>query len=310
MRIVFVLPSLNVMSGGVKASCQQVEMLVHAGLDAAVSIEDGAAAHWFTTRAPMLAREAIAPDDVLVFAENSTTDLQRCADAPNPKVVSCQNAHYVWQGLNGRRSYADFGVRHIVAPAHSVLHFLRRRMPGIALYHTPFFIDHELFACPQQKELRIAYMPRKRPWEVPSIRDAVVGCHPELAHIPWRPIENLPEAEVAPLLGGSAVFLSLARQEAHSMTVLEAMACGCLVAGYCGSPGGSDSSTASNGLWALEDDAFGCAEQLARALQLVSERGQQYQAMVRAARVTAAQYTRERVAPVVVEAWRQILAAI
>lgn len=310
MRIVFLLPSVNVLSGGVKASCQQAEMLAQAGIDAVVSTEDGAAANWFSTGATIVGRETPRPDDVLVFAENSTTDLQRHAAASNAKVVFCQNAHYIWQGLGDRRSYADFGVRHILAPAHSVLHFLRRRMPGMALYHTPFFVDPAVFPCPQEKELRIACMPRKRQWELPVIRDAVIGCHPQFAQVPWLPIENLTEAEVGPLLGGSAIFLSLARQEAHSMTVLEAMACGCLVAGYSGSPGGSDSSTASNGLWALEDDAIGCADQLARALQLVSDRGQQYQAMVRAARVTAAQYTRERVAPVVVDAWKQILAKL
>lgn len=307
MRIVFMLWSLNQFSGGIKSNCRQAALLSQAGMPAVVCSTDGAPANWFENKAQVIVPADIRPDDVLVMAENSADDLQRYASAPNPKVVYCRNAHYIWQGLNGRGSYSDFGVRHVLAPAHSVLHFLRRRMPELTLYHVPSSVDPQQFACPQQKDLRIAYTPRKRPWEVPVIRDAMAGCHTEFAQIPWLPLEDLPETQFAAALGGSAIFLSLARQEAHSLTVLEAMSCGCIVAGYSGNPGGSDSSTAANGLWAPEDDVFDCAEQLAQAARLVSERGHQYQAMVRAARITAAQYSPERVATMAVDAWTQIL---
>ena len=91
------------------------------------------------------------------------------------------------------------------------------------------------------------------------------------------------------------------------MTLLEAMASGCLAAGFHGSPGGSDSAHAANGLWAPEDDIEACTAQLARACEMVAEGGIAYEAMVARGRQTADAYRREETARLVTEFWRGVL---
>src|SRR5688572_27761757 len=101
------------------------------------------------------------------------------------------------------------------------------------------------------------------------------------------------EAKIAEVMSQSAVFLSLARLEAHAMTTLEAMACGCVVAGFAGVAGGTDSATAANGFWAPEDDVETCVDQLARAVQVAVDRDATWREMVEAGRRTAHKYRRE-----------------
>ncbi len=93
------------------------------------------------------------------------------------------------------------------------------------------------------------------------------------------------------------------------MTVLEAMACGCLVAGFSGVAGGSDSATGANGLWAAEDDLIACTQRLAQAVQLALDQGPAYQGLVASARRTALAWRREESAGLVLAFWRRMLAA-
>ena len=53
---------------------------------------------------------------------------------------------------------------------------------------------------------------------------------------------------MARVFGESALFLSLSRFESLGLTTLEALASGCIVAGFTGF-GGRDYATACNGWW-------------------------------------------------------------
>ncbi|MCB0082153.1 MAG: glycosyltransferase, partial [Caldilineaceae bacterium] len=55
----------------------------------------------------------------------------------------------------------------------------------------------------------------------------------------WQPLRELDEAAYAAQLRQSAIFLPTTMQEAMHVSVLDAMACGCLVVGYSGI-GGAD----------------------------------------------------------------------
>jgi hypothetical protein len=307
-RIVYLSWPAGEISGGVKAAFGHVEVLRAAGMDAVIVTADGMAPTWFGSTAPVVPLDAVRPDDVLVFPENDAALLQRFAGTPQPKLVFCQNPAFVWRGLDEKASYADFGVQRILCVSHTVAQFCRRRFPGIALAVTPYFVDHERFICPPTKKLQIACVPRKRPTEAMAVRDLFRALAPAFAMVPWVLVQQASEAKVAEAMGESAVFLSLARLEAHSMTTLEAMACGCLVAGFIGNSGPNDSATAANGLWAPEDDLQACADRLVQAVGLVREQGPLYQGMVANARRTAAAYRREEVGRQVAAVWRGILA--
>jgi glycosyltransferase involved in cell wall biosynthesis len=180
-----------------------------------------------------------------------------------------------------------------MCPSHTVVHFCRTRFPGMKLGYTPFCVDEERFSFRGEKALQIVTVPRKRPLEFGAILDLFRATHPQFRQLPWVYLHQATEAMVADAMAQSAVFLSLARLEAHGMTALEAMASGCIVAGFAGLHGGTDSATARNGFWADEDDVPGCVQQLARAVQLAADRGMAYDAMLAEGRRTAREYTRE-----------------
>lgn len=308
-RIVYLSWPAGEISGGVKAAFQHVALLNAAGREALLATADGVAPAWFDSGdVPLATFDAIRADDVLVFPENDAALLARFAGSQQPKLVFCQNPMHVWRGVTEQGSFAPYGVTHILCVSHTVLQFCARRFPAMKLAYAPYFVDHARFRCPPSKKLQVACIPRKRPLETMAIRDQLRAAHPDLGGVPWAVIQNATEAQVAQTMADSAVFLSMARLEAHSMTLLEAMASGCLVAGFTGNARGNDSATAANGFWVPEDDLDACAEALARAIRLTAEAGPAYQALVAQARRTAALWRREEVARTLVAAWHEILA--
>ena len=306
-RIAYLTWPATEVSGGIKAAFQHVEILCAAGFDAWVASESGAAPGWFQSSAPHTRMSELTGDDILVLPENHVELLRRVTNAPNRKLVFCQNPYYAVQGLDDQPSYSRYGVTHVLCPSHSVEAFCRRRLPDLQTAYTPFYIDHERFRCPSSKVLEIACVPRKRVLEAAVIRDMFRATHPQYAHLAWHFVQKANEGQVAAVMSRAAVFLSLQRFEAHGMTALEAMASGCIVAGFDGVFGGNDSSTPQNGFWAGEDDVFGAADQLARAVRLVDEAGPAYQAMAARGCATAAKWRREESARHVVAFWRRFL---
>ncbi|HSV36047.1 MAG TPA: glycosyltransferase [Ramlibacter sp.] len=306
-RIVYLSWPATEVSGGIKAAFQHVELLGEAGMDAVIASQDGALPGWFDTRARVVTLDQVRPGDVLVFPENNPSLFKAFTAHRNPKLVFCQNQFLVYQGLEGRASYADHGVTHIMCPSHTVMHYCRRRFPGLKLGYTPFYVDHSRFVYRAEKTLQIATVPRKRPMEFGAIGDLFRASYPQHRALPWVYMHKATEAQVADVMGRSAVFLSLARLEAHGMTKLEAMASGCIVAGFRGVVGGTDSANSRNGLWVEEDDILGCVDALARAVQLAIDRDRTFELMVEEGRRTAYDYRREEAARLLVDFWRQTL---
>ncbi|HSH89864.1 MAG TPA: glycosyltransferase [Ramlibacter sp.] len=306
-RIVYLSWPATEISGGIKAAFQHVELLVEAGQDALLASVNGEGPGWFETSARIVKLDQVTPSDVLVFPENNPQLFQAFATWRNPKVVFCQNPFLACQGLAGAASYADFGVSHIMCPSHTVMHFCRRRFPGMKLGYTPFYVDHSRFVYTEEKTLQIATIPRKRPMEFSAINDLFRANYPQFRHLKWLYLHQAKEAKIAEVMAQSAVFLSLARLEAHPMTTLEAMASGCVVAGFSGVAGGTDSATARNGFWAPEDDVVACVDQLARAVQLAVDRDAAWRETIDAGRRTAYEYRREESARLLMAFWSRTL---
>lgn len=306
-RIVYLSWPAREISGGVKVVYQHVGLLREAGYEAVVATADGASPLWFETAAATVTLDAVQSTDILVFPENSEELFARFAAGANEKLVFCQNPFQVWRGLGGKACYSEWGVSRMLCVSQSVLQFCRRRVPRLPLAYTPFYIDQQRFRMPATKKLQVACVPRKRPMEAMAIRDLLRACYPAEREVPWALVDGASEAQVAQVMAESAVFLSLARLEALGMTALEAMASGCLVAGFHGSPGGSDAAAAGNGLWAPEDDVVACTAQLAEALALVREQGTACNVMVGRGRQAAHAFRREEAARLLLEAWQGVL---
>lgn len=307
-RIVYLSWPATEFSGGVKTAFRHVELLRAAGFDAVVATPDGAAPGWFHSEAPHETFTDIRHDDVVVLPENNHAWLEAFAPRPNRKLVFCQSWSLVYRGLAGYASFADAGVGHILCPSHTVMQFCHERFPGLPAAYTPPMVDPAVFT-PRPKKLQVAVIPRKRPVELGVIVDLLRHRHRRLSDaVNWVVIQNAAEGRVAQALGEAAVFLSLARMEAHSLTTLEAMSCGAVVAGFCGVAGGDDTATPANGFWAEEDDVFGCVEQLARAIALAMHGGSACEEVVAEARATAARYSPQACGARLAAFWRAKLA--
>jgi len=306
-RIVYLSWPPSEITGGIKMAFAHVEALREAGREAVIATPGAAMPMWFPSHAPVIdPSELVAGQDILVFPENHHRFLKSLASWPNRKLVLCQNQYMVHRGLKGSRDYADFGVNGILCVGRQAADFCRRRFPTTPISSVPVFIDHDMFCFQPQKQLQIAYTPRKRPLEAAFIQDLFRAENPAFRNIRWVEITGVPERKVAEILKTSAVYLSLCRLESVGLTALEALACGCVTAGFTGF-GAREYTTAKNGFWAIEDDCLDCVTQLARATQLVMAGGPPHREMLEAAHISASYYSRQRFASRLVEFWKSYL---
>jgi hypothetical protein len=303
-RIVYLSWPAAEISGGIKVTFRHVELLRAAGFDAVVATPDGAAPGWFRSAVPVEKFDQLRTDDVVVLPENNHAWLEAFASRPNRKLVFCQSWSLVYRGLGNYASFSDAGVQHILCPSHTVMQFCRERFPGMQLAYTPVLIDEQVFKPAPAKKLQVMAVPFKRMVEFGALHDLFAAKYPQWKQVPWAFAKEAGEAEVARSMGESAVFLSLARLEALGMTGLEAMASDCIVTGFCGLPGGTDSATLRSGFWAREDDMFDAARQLERAIAVAAEGGAVRDSMLAAGRETAARYRRAQVTDHLVAFWR------
>ncbi|HUT94079.1 MAG TPA: hypothetical protein VMY37_31745 [Thermoguttaceae bacterium] len=306
-RIAYLSWPPNEISGGIKMAFAHVEALREAGWEAVIATPGAGMPTWFESDAPVIdTSELVADQDILVFPENHHRFLKSLASWPNRKLVFCQNQFMVHRGLKGSRDYADFGVRGILCVGRHALDFCRRRFPSQPISSVPVFIDHDLFCFQPQKRLQIAFTPRKRPLEAAFIQDLFRAENPGFRDIPWVQISGVPTRTVAQILKESAIYLSLCRFECVPLTALEALACGCVTAGFTGF-GAREYTTAKNGFWATEDDCLDCVTQLTRAVRTVTAGGPSHSEMLEAAHISASYYSRQRFASRLVEFWRVYL---
>lgn len=305
-RIAYLSWPAGEISGGIKMAFKHVEMLREKGFDAVIATSDGKSPGWFETTAPVIKLERLVRgEDFLVFPENHAELLSAHSEWDNTKVVFCQSQHMIYRGVGSRAGYEAFGVSEIISCGTAVTEFCKRRFPNLPVNTVPNFIDSARFSCPREKKLQIALASRKRKMEAAVIHDLFRAENPSFASIPWVEIHGQTEAETAAILRDSAIYLSLCRLEACPLMPLEAMASGCILAGYSGG-GGQEYATLANGFWAPEDDCLSGAAALSAACKLVTEGGARYQERIEAGRLTARIYCRERSAEALARYWRRL----
>jgi len=306
-QIVFICPPAEKLTGGIKYILRMAEVLRRAGHDAVVCEQHGKPSVWFPSDVPIMGPEILEKrtDRVVVLPEDQPKTLAGWARRPERKVVYCQNHFYAARVGQLGGTYADHGVHHVLCSGRAVYDYCRHRHPNVTSHLIPCGIDPALFH-PRPKRERIVYIPRKRPVEAAFIRDLFRFGYPQFRDIEWLPLDHKPEEEVAVALGESSVFLALNRMDGFGLTPIEAMASGCVVAGFTGI-GGREYAVPENGFWAKDDDFPVCVRQLAEAVWLSRETGDRRQAYAAACKRTVAQYTPAVFEAATVAAWAEIL---
>lgn len=240
-----VAPDWDRPAGGIRKEYRTVDVLNAAGLSAAI-VHDrpGFSCSWFEhdTRVVSAGEVQVAPGDVIAVPEvygASITSLPRGV----AQVIFNQNAYLTLDALaaDGRAAAAPYVANPDLAAVTAVSEhnadLLRRLFPGAPVRHIRPGIDPALHhPGARQAGRRIAYMTRRRSGQAAQVL-ALLEHAGALADWEVVAIDGRSEAEVAEILRGSLLFLSFSELEGLGLPPLEALACGCAVAGFDGFAG-------------------------------------------------------------------------
>jgi hypothetical protein len=305
-RIVYVLLSNGGVAGGQKMILRHVEALRDLGFNAVCYIgAQSKVPAWLSHDAPLELGTPVRADDILVLPDDGREALITGFRSPLRSLIFSQNPYYF--------SARTFDVVEQIPPGRFPVFIsvgrrlsatILRAFPQAQVELIPCFADERLFR-PAGKRPAVALAPRKRMVEAASIRAFLHRFHPRHDGLEWRELLDATEAEVAEGFSTASLCLSLSRLESVGMTTLEAMASGCVCAGFTGL-GGWEYATAENGFWVGEDDCEAATDALAAAADLVRTGGAPYDRMVEAARETAGQWSYQRFRAALEEVWMRL----
>lgn len=310
MKIIFFCPPVSVINGGIKHTFRMAECLIELGYDACVFEQNEQRPPWFFSSAPIVGQGIFHSNanHIYVLPEDQPKILADFKNFPQRKIIYSQNHFYGALGIGSASSFADYGISHILCSSQTIYNHSRLRHSSLNAYVIPCAVDDVLFRPGPVKKNAIAYMPRKRAIEAAYVKDMFHFTYPMLRDWQWTEVSNKSEAEVAHVLGTSKVFLSLSRLEGFGLTPLEAMASGCIVAGFTGI-GGQEYATPKNGFWASEDDFPTCIAQLQKAVQLSLSSNQEQASYQESCFQTLTAYSPTLFKQAVRTAWHDILGA-
>jgi glycosyltransferase involved in cell wall biosynthesis len=232
---------------------------------------------------------ALSPSDTLIVPEGWPNALAFGFRARCRTMVYCQNWSYLFQGLEAGVRWRDLPVD-FLAVSDPVAWHLERVLGKRPAIVRPA-MDAKLFHAPAGKPdgpVRIGFMPRKNKALAEQIRRIFEERNPGTA-VEWVPIQGLEQSGVAAILRSCHVFLATGYPEGFALPPLEAMACGCLCAGFTGFGGWDymrqvepdsyhphgyavrETPWAGNGWWAADGDVLGAALGLEKALHALRD---------------------------------------
>lgn len=304
-RIIYILHPFDFPSGGVAVIYEHVEVLVRNGFDAYVALPEKPAVDFYNSTAPLIihhGRWDVRLGDIYVIPEGLMAYAELLKSAPVRKIMFCQNQYYMPFSDNPLLGFGEYHVDGVIASSVAIRSFFNEvyRMPDVPLI--PCAVDTAMFPDMRTKVRQIAFMPRKLPHEAQFIQATFRRMYKQYAAIPWVAIEGRTRREAAEVMAASEVFLSLSHLESFGLPPLEAMACGCLVAGYHGD-GGREYMNARNGWWADPGDWRACVKGLASALQLLETGGEALENVKREMAATVGRYTPERMEQALLGFW-------
>lgn len=232
---------------------EHVRLLRTAGHDARLWLPDEHdRTDWIDPALPMLFGPTlpVAADDLLVVPETPT--VQGRDPAPGARtVIFNQNHFYTYAAGPPGRDFPGWSlppaVWAVTAESRDVLAGV---LPDLPVSLVPNPVDGDLFHPRSSDRPRVTWFPRKRPREAALLRE-LLAREPRLAGVDLVELVDAPRSVVAETLGGTTVFLSLGHSESFGLPVAEALASGCLVAGYDG--GGGHELFEAPGAWPVPE---------------------------------------------------------
>jgi glycosyltransferase involved in cell wall biosynthesis len=241
-RILYFCPDFPQPSGGTKTLYRHVYRLRALGFDAAiVHGQRPFQLTWHDWQVPVIwlaDRPQFHADDTLVFPETMLDYIRQTQGFEGRRVVFALSWLPNYHRLRPGERWQDYGIEAVITKSPTIQRFLAWSM-GIEATLIREVIDPRLYFVPEEpKQAQIVYLTRKEKsatWlEGVFAQKALPG-----PAYNWVALRELAEAGYAAHLRASRIFLTTTLQEGMHVSILEAMACGCLVIGYHGI-GGAD----------------------------------------------------------------------
>lgn len=237
-RVVYAAFEIQFPLGGIRVLSQQVGLLREAGVQAyRWTPTPGFRYTWFDDDVPTLSglNLELDEDDVLVLPEVSVIEGRDPAPGGH-KVIYSQNQYLNFLTCPDLDPYPGWSTPAALwAISEAAVAMLGRALPDVESHLVPNVVDTELFRPAENRVRRIAWMPRKRPIESTLLR-RLLRADPRSKGVELYDISGVPHEEVARVLSETSVFVALGAPEGEGFGLppAEAMASGCLVAGYAG----------------------------------------------------------------------------
>jgi len=225
--------------GGAKIIYQHCDILNRNGFNAVPLHLGDFIIDWFPheTRA-MYRKEALqvmTEDDVLICPEIIPSV---AAEFPcKIKVAFIQNWALAERGTGPGRSYEDFGFSSLLSCSNYLKEYMadKSSLPGQVVING---IDLKIFYPPEKPKIknRVLILNRKN---IADARRAIDLLEKKVKHgVEFVILENrYSQKEIAEFCRGADIFLAIGYPEGFALPPLEAMACGCAVAGFTGGGG-------------------------------------------------------------------------
>ena len=263
-------------AGGQYVNVEHIEALRSLGLRAyLLYIPSGAEPQRFDVGVPTIlygSQMKIGEGDIVVVPESWPKILRAFSKMECRKIIHCQNPYYLFHSFDSVNAIDETGYTTMLSCSTFTTQSVRLFGYSHEIHTIRPRLAAEFFKGDSDKKLQIAYMPRKRENETIFLKGLFKSLYPEYRDIPWVPIKNMTRRECAEILRESDIFASFSFAEGSGLPPLEAMACGCIVAGFDGQ-GGKDYATPANGFWVEEGDYVGFAHQLANAIRASKSEG-------------------------------------
>ncbi len=236
-RIIYFCPDFPQPSGGIKTLYRHVTRLVEMGFDAQIVHQKHPfRVTWHGYEAPTLwlsGRPRFTPEDVLVIPEVMPQVMQQTAQFSGERIVIALSWSPTYWNLPAGQMWPSFGIHRVITKSPLIQGYLSWSMGIEATLIHEYVTPERYHLAVEAKRPKVCYLTRKdrsAAW----LQQVLQAKGDPFDRFEWMPLRELSEDEYARNLREATVYVTTNMQEGMNSSVLEAMACGCLVVGFSG----------------------------------------------------------------------------